>query len=68
MNKRKSSTSGGAAYTGSFRFSTVNGVFLGLGTATVALGYLLLSRGSTVAAPLLLVLGYAVLIPIGIIR
>lgn len=66
--KRKSSTSGGAAYTGSFRFSAINGVFLGLGTATVALGYLMLSRGSTVAAPLLLVLGYAVLIPIGIIR
>jgi hypothetical protein len=34
---------------------------------TIILGYVMLSRGSTVAAPLLLVLGYAVIIPVGII-
>jgi hypothetical protein len=34
----------------------------------VTVGFVLLSGGSTVAAPLLLVLGYAVLIPLGIIR
>jgi hypothetical protein len=33
----------------------------------VILGYQLLSHGSTTTAPLLLVLGYAVLIPLGII-
>jgi hypothetical protein len=31
-------------------------------------GFVLLASGSTVAAPLLLALGYVVLIPLGIIR
>jgi len=53
---------------GSLRFSTVNAVFLAAGVIAVSVGYVLLARGSIVAAPLLLVLGYAVLIPIGIIR
>jgi hypothetical protein len=53
---------------GSFRFSRANGIFLGAGVASVAAGYALLAGGSTVAAPLLLVLGYAVLIPVGIIK
>lgn len=51
-----------------FRFSAMNGGLLGAGVAAVALGYFLLARGSTVAAPLLLVLGYGVLIPVGIIK
>lgn len=50
------------------RFTRVNGILLAAGLASVAAGYALLARGSTVAAPLLLVLGYAVLIPIGIIK
>lgn len=33
----------------------------------IVLGYLLLDRGSITAAPLLLVLGYAVLIPAGLL-
>lgn len=33
------------------------------GLVAIATGYMLLNRGSTVAAPLLLVLGYAVLVP-----
>jgi len=53
---------------GALRFTRVNAIFLAAGLASVAAGYVLLSKGSTVAAPLLLVLGYAVLIPIGIIR
>jgi len=35
---------------------------------SIAVGYLLLSRGSITAAPLLLVLGYAVLMPAAILR
>jgi len=35
---------------------------------SIAAGYLLLSRGSITAAPLLLVLGYAVLMPAAILR
>lgn len=51
----------------SLRFSPVNGLLLLAGTGAVVLGYIMLAGGSTVGAPLLLVLGYAVLIPLGII-
>lgn len=52
----------------SMRWSSVNWILLGLGILVLALGYILLARGSVVGAPLLLVLGYAVVIPLGIIR
>jgi hypothetical protein len=51
----------------SLKFSAINGVLLVLGLAAITLGYVLLARGSTVGAPLLLVLGYAVLVPLAII-
>jgi hypothetical protein len=41
---------------------------MGAGLASIALGFVLLASASTVAAPLLLSLGYVVLIPLGIIR
>ena len=41
---------------------------IGAGLVSVTVGFVLLAGGSTVAAPLLLVLGYAVLIPVGIIK
>lgn len=50
------------------RFSAINGILLAAGFASVTIGYVLLAKGSNVAAPLLIVLGYAVLIPLGIIR
>lgn len=53
---------------GALRFSTANLVLLAAGLASIVVGYVLLANGSTVAAPLLLVLGYAVLVPLGIIR
>jgi hypothetical protein len=49
------------------RFSTINGILALAGILTVALGYFLLSNGSITAAPLLLVLGYVVLLPLAII-
>jgi hypothetical protein len=49
------------------RFSTINGVLAGTGILTVALGFFLLSKGSITAAPLLLVLGYVILLPLAII-
>lgn len=58
----------GAGSAGSLRFSRVNWILLAVAIAVIAAGYVFLSRGSTVAAPLLLVLGYAVLIPLAIIR
>jgi len=51
----------------SLRFSPINAILLAAGVAAVVAGYVLLSGGSVTAAPLLLVLGYAVLIPLGII-
>ncbi|MEZ4414994.1 MAG: hypothetical protein R3E10_04510 [Gemmatimonadota bacterium] len=49
------------------RFSAINGVLGVAGLAAVGLGYLLLSQGSITAAPLLLVLGYVILIPLALI-
>lgn len=52
---------------GSLKFSAINGVLIAAGLASIVLGYALLAGGSIVGAPLLLVLGYGVLIPLGII-
>ena len=51
----------------SLRFSLINALLLAAGLACVVGGYVLLSNGSNTAAPLLLVLGFAILIPLGII-
>jgi hypothetical protein len=51
----------------SLRFSTINIVLLALALAAIVAGYALLAGGSITAAPLLLVLGYAVLLPAAII-
>ncbi|CAN5696173.1 hypothetical protein BH23GEM10_BH23GEM10_17460 [soil metagenome] len=50
----------------SLRFSPINGVLFALGMAAIIGGYVLLAGGSIVGAPLLLVLGYAVLVPLAI--
>jgi hypothetical protein len=65
---RSTSAQTGKDSEGTIRFSMANWILLGAGLLTVVLGYVLLSGGSRVAAPLLLVLGYLVLIPLGIIR
>ncbi len=51
----------------SLRFSAINALLLVSGLVAITVGYVLLAGGSTVGAPLLLVLGYVVLIPLGII-
>ena len=52
----------------SLKFSKVN-LWLGLGgLATIVLGYYLLGQGSITLAPVLLVVGYVVLLPLAIIR
>ncbi len=51
----------------SLRFSMINLALLAAGLLSIILGYVLLAGGSITGAPLLLVLGYAVLIPLGII-
>jgi hypothetical protein len=49
------------------QFSAINGILFVTGILTVALGYFLLSQGSITEAPLLLVLGYVILLPLAII-
>ena len=51
----------------SLKFSAINAILIVLGLVAIVAGYAMLGAGSTVGAPLLLVLGYAVLIPAGII-
>jgi hypothetical protein len=48
-------------------FSLRNWIFLAAGLLCIVAGYVTLAGASTVAAPLLLVLGYVILIPLGII-
>ncbi|MFQ5528853.1 MAG: hypothetical protein ACE5FP_00750 [Gemmatimonadota bacterium] len=45
----------------------MNIALLGAGVVAVFVGYILLDNGSTTAAPLLLLGGYAVLIPMGLL-
>lgn len=49
-------------------FSRTNGIWLGLGTLIIVVGYALLATGDTTLAPVLLVLGYCVLLPVGIVK
>lgn len=49
-------------------FSRTNGIWLGLGTLVIVVGYALLAKGDTTFAPVLLVLGYCVLLPVGIVK
>ena len=56
-----------AAREPSLKFSRVNLWFALGGLATIALGYYLLGQGSITMAPVLLVIGYVVLLPVAII-
>jgi hypothetical protein len=49
------------------QFGPVNLALLGGAALALAGGYLLLAQGSTTAAPVLLVLAYCVLLPLGLI-
>ncbi|MDH4044885.1 MAG: hypothetical protein OEW06_10535 [Gemmatimonadota bacterium] len=48
------------------RFGRMNVVVLGAALVALAVGYVLLAGGSTTLAPILLVLGYCVLFPLGL--
>ncbi len=50
------------------KFTRVNAYLGAGGFASLTLGYWLLAQGSITAAPMLLVLGYVVLLPMAIIR
>lgn len=48
-------------------FTRKNYILFGIGALTIIAGYVFLSHGSITAAPILLLLGYLVLIPWGIL-
>jgi hypothetical protein len=52
---------------GSFLLGQRNALLLMVGILVIVIGYFLLGRGSITAAPLLLVLGYCVVVPLSII-
>lgn len=62
---RKTTTSHAPA---ALKFTRVNAILGAAGLVSLTLGYWLLAQGSITAAPLLLVLGYVVLLPMAIIR
>jgi hypothetical protein len=49
------------------QFGAVNAALFGGAALVLGAGYLLLARGSTTAAPVLLVVGYCILLPLGLI-
>ena len=49
-------------------FTRKNYVLLGASLAVIALGFVLLGQGSITLAPILLVVGYLVLVPIAIMK
>lgn len=63
----KKNTSADTA-TESLRFTKVNAILGAAGIAALTIGYWRLAQGSITDAPLLLVLGYVVLLPMAIIR
>lgn len=64
MSRKKTKPESRAA----LRFTRVNALLGAAGLVALTLGYWLLAQGSVAAAPLLLVLGYVVLLPMAIIR
>ena len=48
------------------RFGRRNAIFLAAALVSLAAGYVLLSKGDTTLAPILLVVGYCVLFPLGL--
>lgn len=48
-------------------FGAVNAALFAAAVVVLGAGYLLLARGSTTAAPVLLVVGYCILLPLGLI-
>jgi uncharacterized membrane protein len=48
-------------------FTKKNFLFFGIGLVFVVIGFILLAAGDIVAAPLLLVVGYLVFFPLGIL-
>jgi len=48
-------------------FTTKNYILFGAGIITIIVGFISLSRGSITLAPILLIIGYLVLVPLAIL-
>ncbi|MBN1756178.1 hypothetical protein JW877_08215 [bacterium] len=48
-------------------FTSINYLFFGISVISIALGFLILAQGSITLAPILLVLGYCVFMPLAIL-
>jgi hypothetical protein len=64
---RTTSAAADELHEGELRFGLLNWVLLAAAVLAIVGGYAMLAGGSTVAAPLLLVVGYVILMPLGII-
>jgi hypothetical protein len=64
---RSSKTGAGSTSPRPFGLRSANLLLLLAGVVVVLFGYVILGRGSIIAAPLLLVAGYVVLIPAGLL-
>lgn len=49
------------------KFSRKNTMFFGIGLVLVIAGFFLLARGDIVVAPILLIVGYLIFFPLGIL-
>ncbi len=65
--KGKPQTAAGAPAAPELRLKRKNYFLLLAGVATIAAGFITLSRGSITLAPFLLVVGYCVLIPLALL-
>ena len=67
MARKNAPAPKGAPANASLHFSAVNLALGGAGLLALALGYMLLAQGSITLAPILLGLGYVVLVPLALI-
>lgn len=67
MGRERRDRTGKQTSAGGLRFGPANYAAFACGAASIMVGYVLLDRGSVTAAPLLLVLGYAILLPAGLL-
>lgn len=65
--KTKPKSASGGKEKGALPFTKRNWTWMGIGLLVIIIGYIALARGSITLAPLLLVVGYCVLIPIAIL-
>jgi uncharacterized membrane protein HdeD (DUF308 family) len=67
VKKSESSKSGGRKISETLGFGKVNYYLMVLGLVFIVIGYIALASGSITLAPIMLVLGYCVILPVAIL-